>query len=100
MGTARKTEAAAIKWRFAENLIALRRRANLSQEQTAERAELHVTEVSLLERGLRLPRLDTIVKLGGAIEVEPCELLAGMAWRLPVGRPGVYIEHPAPPEPS
>lgn len=79
--------------RFAENLILLRGRAGLSQEQTAERADLHRTELSLLERGLRLPRLDTIVKLAGAIEVEPCELLAGMTWRLGrnLGRPGAYV---------
>jgi len=79
--------------RFAENLISLRGRAGLSQERTAERAGLHQTELSLLERGLRLPRLDTIVKLAGAIEVEPCELLAGMAWRLGRNRQrsGAYV---------
>ena len=79
--------------RFAENLVLLRGRAGLSQGRTAERAGLHLTEVSLLERGLRLPRLDTIVKLAGAIGVEPCELLAGMTWRLGrnLGRPGAYV---------
>lgn len=79
--------------RFSENLISLRGRAGLSQERTAERAGLHQTELSLLERGLRLPRLDTIVKLAGAIEVEPCELLAGMAWRLGSSRhrSGAYV---------
>jgi len=36
--------------------------------------------------------LDTIVKLGGAVEAEPCELLTGMAWRLRVSleQPGAY----------
>ncbi len=83
------TEVAA---RFAENLVALRGRAGFPQERTAERAGLHITEVGLLERGLRLPRLDTIVKLAGAFDVEPCELLAGMAWQLGrnVQRPGAY----------
>ena len=69
--------------RFAENLFFLRHQVNLSQQATAERSGLHRTEISLLERGLRLPRLDTIVRLGGAVEVEPCELMAGMGWRLP-----------------
>jgi len=79
--------------RFAENLVLLRGRAGLSQERTAERAGLHQTELSLLERSLRLPRLDTIVKLAGAIEVEPCELLAGMTWRLGRNRQrsGAYV---------
>ena len=37
---------------------------------------------ALIERGQRVPRLDTIVKLAGAVEVEPCVLLVGMAWEL------------------
>jgi len=54
----------------------------LSKTATAERAGLHRTEVSLIERGERVPRLDTIVKLAGALEMEPCALLVGMAWKL------------------
>lgn len=97
MDTARKTEAAGLNRRFAENLILLRARSDLSQQQTAERSGLHQTEISLLERGLRLPRLDTIVKLSGAVEAEPCELFAGMAWRLGhnVQRPGAYLRQGA-----
>jgi transcriptional regulator with XRE-family HTH domain len=67
--------------RFGDNLLVLRNRVDLSQEQTAVRAGLHLTEIGLLERGQRLPRLDTVVKLAGAVEAEPCELLAGMSWR-------------------
>lgn len=83
---------AGLRRRFGENLTVLRGRKGLSQERTAERAGVHKTEIGLLERGLRLPRLDTIVKLAGAVEVEPCELLAGMAWRLGAntGRAGAY----------
>ena len=83
--------------RFAENLVALRGRAGLSQERTAMRSGLHVTEISLLERSLRLPRLDTIVKLAGALDIESCELLAGMAWQLGrnVHRPGAYVPNDA-----
>jgi hypothetical protein len=33
-------------------------------------------------RSLRVPRLDTIVKLAGAVEVDPCMLLEGMVWEL------------------
>ncbi len=70
-----------LRRRFGENLIRLRSRVDLSQEEAAERAGLHRTEISLLERGLRLPRLDTIVRLAGAVEAEPCELLTGMVYR-------------------
>jgi transcriptional regulator with XRE-family HTH domain len=81
-----------LRRRFGENLIHLRNRGNLSQEQTAVRAGLHKTELSLLERGLRLPRLDTIVKLAGAIEAEPCDLLTGMVWRAGHVRRGGYTQ--------
>ncbi len=83
---------AALNRRLGENLIVLRNQVGLSQEGTAQRAGLHKTQISLLERGLRSPRLDTIVKLGGAVEAKPCELLAGMYWRLKVSleQPGVY----------
>jgi transcriptional regulator with XRE-family HTH domain len=92
-----KTEATAgLRLRFAENAIALRDRAGLSQTMAAEQADLHISHISLLERGLRLPRLDTIVKLAGAVEAEPCELLSGMTWRLAGTRkrPGSYILRP------
>jgi transcriptional regulator with XRE-family HTH domain len=81
--------------RFAENLVVLRGRASLSQGRTAERSGLHLTEMSLLERGLRLPRLDTIVKLAGGLGVEPCVLLAGMRWCLGQSEqlPGAYVSH-------
>lgn len=46
------------------------------------RAGLNRTEINLLEYGRRVPRLDTIVKLAGAVEVQPCALLTGLAWVL------------------
>lgn len=82
MGKQKGPQAAQAGLSFGQNLARFRERAGLSQAGTAERAGLHRTEVSLIERGQRLPRLDTIVKLGGALEVEPCALLMGMAWKL------------------
>lgn len=32
------------------------------------------------KRGERLPRVDTLVKLAGALGVTPCELLEGITW--------------------
>jgi transcriptional regulator with XRE-family HTH domain len=49
--------------RFAANLRLHRRRLGLSQEALAELCDLHRTEISLLERRKRSPRLDTIVNL-------------------------------------
>ncbi|MGN6256078.1 MAG: helix-turn-helix domain-containing protein [Solirubrobacterales bacterium] len=82
MGRKRGPQAMAVGRRFGKNLIELRGRVGLSQIGTAERAGLNRTEINLLEHGRRVPRLDTIVKLAGAVEVEPCALLMGMAWRL------------------
>jgi transcriptional regulator with XRE-family HTH domain len=76
--------------RFGVNLVALRERAGLSQEDLAFRAALHRTEIGLLERGARLPRIDTLVKLAGALGVEPGNLLAGIAWKPGEARPGRF----------
>jgi len=72
--------------RFGKNLVHCRKRAGLSQEEVGFRASLHRTEVGMLERGIRLPRIDTLIKLAGAIEVEPAELLDGLHWT-PGSRP-------------
>ena len=65
---------------FGENLARARARAGISQEELGFRADLHRTEIGLLERGIRLPRIDTLLKLAGALEVEPDDLLDGMNW--------------------
>jgi transcriptional regulator with XRE-family HTH domain len=66
--------------RFGQNLRRCRRVANLSQEQLGLRAGLHRTEIGLLERGARVPRIDTLLKLAAALSVAPEDLLKGMAW--------------------
>jgi transcriptional regulator with XRE-family HTH domain len=88
MGRHKDAQTAALGRQFGENLAERRARVGLSQVGTADRAGLHRTEVALVEHGRRIPRLDTLVKLAGAVEVAPCELLAGMSWRLnsPRGR--------------
>lgn len=80
----RKNEAQSVKCahRLGQNVVDLREKRDLTQAATAERAGLDRTEVSLIERGKRVPRLETIVKLAGALQVEPCALLEGMAWEL------------------
>ena len=64
---------------FATNLKALRERAGMSQEELASRCGLHRTEISLLERSKRSPRLETIVILARALQLDsPGNLLAGI----------------------
>jgi transcriptional regulator with XRE-family HTH domain len=82
MGKGKGPQATEASRSFGQNLVRFRERAGLSQQGTADRAGLHRTHVALIEAGQRLPRLDTIVKLGGALGVEPCALLKGLAWDL------------------
>jgi transcriptional regulator with XRE-family HTH domain len=72
--------------RFAVNLRQARLKKGISQEELGFRCELHRTEISLLERGGREPRLGTIVKLAGALGTTPQRLCAGIAWETPPGR--------------
>lgn len=66
--------------RFGENLLRSRRLAGLTQEEAAIRASLHRTEVSMLERGERVPRLDTAIRLAEAVEAKIGDLASGIGW--------------------
>lgn len=71
-------KAAAI--RFGKNLRRCRHRAGLSQEKLGFLTSLHRTEISLLERGCREPRLGTMVKLVSALNVSLNTLVEGIGW--------------------
>lgn len=65
---------------FGENLARHRKRSGLSQEALGYRASLHRTEIGLLERGARMPRIDTLIKLSFGLGLAPEALLEGIAW--------------------
>jgi len=54
---------------------ALRRGADLTLEELAERAELHANYVGLVERGSTNPSLEVLVALAAALHVEPSALI-------------------------
>lgn len=66
--------------RIGENLAQARKRADFSQEELGVMASLHRAEVSVLERGIRLPRIDTMIKLAGALEIPLDQLIEGIEW--------------------
>ncbi len=68
-----------VREQLGSNLRRHRRNAGLSQERLAELCDLHRTEIGLLERGERSPRLDTLVTLARGLELSsPCDLLEGI----------------------
>jgi transcriptional regulator with XRE-family HTH domain len=60
---------------MAANLRRLRKEKCWSQEMLAHFAGLHPTEVSRLERGLREPRLRTVMQVAKALNVSIGELV-------------------------
>lgn len=70
-----------MKARFGKNLTRCRERADVSQEELSFRAAIHRTEVSLLERGERMPRVDTALRIAGGLGVPLDDLVAGLEWR-------------------
>lgn len=75
---------------FGNNLQRCRRDRDLSQEELAIRASLHRTEISLLERGERVPRIDTVLKLADSLGVPISELVKGIEWRQGSARVGEF----------
>jgi transcriptional regulator with XRE-family HTH domain len=68
-----------VRKQFAANLRQQRERAGLSQEALADKCDLHRTEISLLERCKRSPRLETIVILSRGLGLgSAAELLTGI----------------------
>jgi len=65
---------------FAKNLRYHRERLGLSQEELGEICDLHRTEISLLERCRRSPRLETIVALAKGLKLNSsADLLDGIS---------------------
>jgi transcriptional regulator with XRE-family HTH domain len=61
--------------RLAARLREARIAKGLSQEELAADAGLHRTHVSLIERNRRSVRVETLVRLARALDVEPASLL-------------------------
>ena len=61
---------------FGGHVRSLRKKAGLSQEETADRARIHVTYLSGVERGLRNPSLRNIRRLALVLGVPTKELFS------------------------
>ena len=63
---------------FGGAIRTLRKAQGLTQELLAEKTDLHVNYVSLVERGLSAPALDTICALADALGMKVSELAVEM----------------------
>jgi transcriptional regulator with XRE-family HTH domain len=66
--------------RFAANMKRARAKLDISQEELSFRCKLHLTTISLYERGERKPGMDAILKLAVSLETTPADLYAGIEW--------------------
>ncbi len=67
--------------RFGRTMREYRRRAGLTQQQLANRAEIDRATVSLIENGREEPRADTVRRLATVLGVNPADF-----WRDPLSR--------------
>jgi transcriptional regulator with XRE-family HTH domain len=61
-----------------QNVRAIRKRADLTQEALADRSGMHLVEIGRAERGVRDLRVSTVAKLARGLEVPASELLRGV----------------------
>ena len=65
-----------INYRFGKAVRRRRRELDLSQEELAERAELHRTYISSVERGRMNPSLENVEKIAKALAIPLSALFA------------------------
>lgn len=74
---------AAVAEAFAAKLRSARDGREMTQERLAQLSGVDRTQIGRLEGGAQLPRLDTLIRLAGALRIEPCELLGDVRWSPP-----------------
>lgn len=72
---------------FGTKLSEARLRAKLSQEALGYLSGIHRTQISRLEAGDSVPKLDTVIQLAGALGLATPDLLPGVIWEPPSPRP-------------
>jgi transcriptional regulator with XRE-family HTH domain len=81
------------------NLVRLRTEAGLDRAALEKRAELDEGAVSRLEEGQELPGAEDLVRLGGALGIDPGVFYEGVRWT-PPGDGGAGYEIDPPDEPD
>ena len=90
-----------IRDQFARNLRGERQRKGISQERLARVCKLDRTEISLLERSKRSPRLETIALLAYGLQLESAgALLEGVTFTVSANIPSPNATSPDIPSPN
>ena len=63
----------------------IREKRNLTQENLAAMVDLSATHVSVIERGVQIPKLDTFIAIANALDVSADELLVDVVERSVLG---------------
>lgn len=83
--------AAEVTGQVARRIRRRRRHPDVTREEPDLRAAFHRTRIRLIERGVRIPSPDTLIRLAGGLDLSLCRLLEGSG-RGPAG--------PAPADPT
>lgn len=70
----------------------LRMERGLPQEEVADRMDTDITQVGGIERGLRNPSYETLVRLAAALETQPGEIVSLADRVLAEGPPEPHLE--------
>jgi transcriptional regulator with XRE-family HTH domain len=65
--------------KFGEKVRQRRESLKLSQEQLADQADIHRTFISGIERGVRNPGLENILRIAKALKTEASKLMEGIS---------------------
>jgi transcriptional regulator with XRE-family HTH domain len=60
---------------FGKVIASLRQSAEISQEELADRAGIHRTYVSQIERGIKSPTIVMLLKLSKALDTTPSKIM-------------------------
>ncbi|MEJ2191190.1 MAG: helix-turn-helix transcriptional regulator [Nitrospirota bacterium] len=61
-----------------QNIKKLREKKHLSQEKLSEKADIHVSYIGQIERGLRYPSLKTLFRIADALDVRINDIFKGI----------------------
>ncbi len=68
-----------------QRIKAAREKKNMTQEDLAARINISPTHISVIERGTKIPRMDTFVAIANVLEVSADELLVDVVDRAAAG---------------